>query len=45
MENEIGNDFFVIQKGTVKIDSNNKDCKFTKYLHYGDYFGEGCFFG
>lgn len=29
----------------MKISSENKHHHFIKYLHYGDYFGEGCFFG
>ncbi|CAD8181609.1 unnamed protein product [Paramecium octaurelia] len=42
IQDEIGAEFYIIRKGTVKIHSENP--VFVKYLHYGDYFGEGCFF-
>jgi CRP-like cAMP-binding protein len=43
-EGELGDEFYIIKKGSIMISSDNPQHKFLRYLYEGDYFGEACFF-
>lgn len=40
----MGDEFYIIKKGSIMIHSDNPDHMFVRYLYEGDYFGEACFF-